>query len=94
LIEVGEAILTGIAVLASVLGRTPRVALLVTLSAFTSGDRHGRNYRNRGERQHGDCEHARLSIVTIIDTTLARRRANFSSVIDPAFFRRSSFSIR
>jgi|EndMetStandDraft_3_1072993.scaffolds.fasta_scaffold20154_4 hypothetical protein len=42
------------ALLASVLGRAPRRAPLVTLSAFTSGEWPRRNYRNCQEQQHGD----------------------------------------
>jgi hypothetical protein len=57
------------ALLASVPGGAPRRARLVTLGAFTSGERRGRAYRNGKEQQQGDwvCEHVRLSAAMIIE---------------------------
>lgn len=42
------------ALLARVLGRAPRRALLVALSADTRGEWRRRNYRHRQEQQHDD----------------------------------------
>ena len=57
------------ALLASVPGGAPRRARLVTLGAFTCGERRGRNCRHGQEQQQGNWarEHPRLSAAMIIE---------------------------